>query len=369
MTTYIEIHALQTLPPSNINRDDTGAPKSATYGGVRRVRVSSQAWKSAMRQHFIQTVPESLLGIRTKALGRLVREAILKQRDDLAEQADDLAVAVLTQAGYKFEKGKGMGETASLAFLSRGQVDAFAALAIEAHDSGDAAVYIKKQAKEVKAAAKGSSSLDIALFGRMVANGRDISVDAACQVAHALSVDAAESEFDYYTAMDDIKRSDDESGAEMIGTVEFASSTLYRYANVSWDELVKNLGSRDLALEMLPLFIEAFLRSMPTGKQNSFAARTLPEAMVVVIRDTQPVSFARAFHTPVSGGTSTVLEAAATAMSKEAQEIAALYGDEPTACFVARLNDEADALDALGERVTLPDLGEKVTRHLSGGQE
>ena len=49
---FIDVHILQTVPPSNINRDDTGSPKTAVYGGVTRARVSSQSWKHAMRMMF-----------------------------------------------------------------------------------------------------------------------------------------------------------------------------------------------------------------------------------------------------------------------------------------------------------------------------
>ena len=49
---FIDVHILQTVPPSNINRDDTGSPKSARFGGVKRARVSSQAWKKATRDLF-----------------------------------------------------------------------------------------------------------------------------------------------------------------------------------------------------------------------------------------------------------------------------------------------------------------------------
>ena len=43
---YVDFHILQTVPPSCINRDDTGSPKTAVYGGVLRARVSSQAWEA-----------------------------------------------------------------------------------------------------------------------------------------------------------------------------------------------------------------------------------------------------------------------------------------------------------------------------------
>jgi CRISPR system Cascade subunit CasC len=65
---FLDVHALQTVPPSNLNRDDTGAPKTALYGGVPRARVSSQAWKRATRTYFADEhlLEPSELGVRTK---------------------------------------------------------------------------------------------------------------------------------------------------------------------------------------------------------------------------------------------------------------------------------------------------------------
>ena len=135
----------------------------------------------------------------------------------------------------------------------------------------------------------------------MVADNTDLNIDAACQVAHAISTHAAENEYDFFTAVDDEKsRSEEEdAGAGMMGTVEFSSATMYRYATVNIDMLRHNLGDGQAALRALEVFIRGFCLSMPTGKQNTFANRTVPEAVVVAVREDQPVSLVGAFEEAV----------------------------------------------------------------------
>jgi CRISPR system Cascade subunit CasC len=238
----LDVHALQNVPPSNLNRDDTGAPKTALYGGVIRARVSSQAWKRATRRYFTQLLEPSELGVRTKRVAELLAERITVLRPDVdAPKALELAAEVLqTATGSKIEPPKRKADAAKkngepapapessyLMFLSSRQLDLLAALAVEGAD--DIKAYLKD--KDAKARAKkiadSRHSVDIALFGRMVADSTDLGVDAAAQVAHALSVHRAETESDYFTAVDD-RNLDSEPGAGMIGTVDFNSATLRR---------------------------------------------------------------------------------------------------------------------------------------------
>ena len=129
----------------------------------------------------------------------------------------------------------------------------------------------------------------------------DLGVDASAQVAHALSVHAVESEADFYTAVDDYKVNDPDrdAGAGMLGTVEFNSSTLYRYATVNVDQLEKNLGSGDVTREALSAFARAFVLSMPTGKMNTFGNTTVPAAVIYSVRTDRPINFVEAFEDPI----------------------------------------------------------------------
>ena len=300
MSTYIDIHIIQNLPPSCVNRDDSGSPKSAVYGGVRRLRVSSQSWKRATRLYFNDLLDADDVGVRTKRVVEVLAAAIAKGAPEFAENATTLAEGVFKAAKIKLSppRGKkdGTQESGYLLFLSTSQIARLAELAVTSVREGEAL-----DAKAVKKIFKETNAVDIALFGRMVADDTDLNVDAACQVAHAISTHAAENEYDFFTAVDDEKnRSEEEdAGAGMMGTVEFSSATMYRYATVNLDMLVENLGDGEAALRALEVFIRGFCLSMPTGKQNTFANRTLPEAIVVSIRDDQPVSLVGAFEKPI----------------------------------------------------------------------
>lgn len=365
--TLIDIHILQTVPPSNLNRDDTGSPKTAIYGGVRRSRVSSQAWKRAAREAFKSYLDESELGTRTKRVVDLLAEEIVDQAPELEERASELASSTFETIGIKLEKPKKDATLQSqyLLFLSRRQIQNLASAAIGAAGADD----VKKalRAAKVKDLANRDHSVDIALFGRMVADQNDINVDAAAQVAHAISVHSVETEFDYYTAVDD--RLDDETGAGMIGTVEFNSATLYRYAAVDVNRLADNLGDALATRRAVEAFLQAFVRSMPSGKQNSFAHRTLPEAVVVVVRESQPINLVGAFEKPIRElERKGRVKRAAEELCNEAQEIERAYGEKPISSWVTRVGTDTDSLDELGANVPLDEmvtqLGELVETRL-----
>lgn len=366
--TLIDIHILQTVPPSNLNRDDTGSPKTAIYGGVRRSRVSSQAWKRAAREAFKSYLDESELGTRTKRVVDLLAEEIVDQAPELEERASELASSTFETIGIKLEKPKKDATLQSqyLLFLSRRQIQNLASAAIEAAGADD----VKKalRAAKVKDLANRDHSVDIALFGRMVADQTDINVDAAAQVAHAISVHSVETEFDYYTAVDD-RLDDDETGAGMIGTVEFNSATLYRYAAVDVNRLADNLGDALATRRAVEAFLQAFVRSMPSGKQNSFAHRTLPEAVVVVVRESQPINLVGAFEKPIRElERKGRVKRAAEELCNEAQEIERAYGEKPISSWVTRVGTDTDSLDELGANVPLDEmvtqLGELVETRL-----
>ncbi len=371
--TIIEVHALQTVPPSNVNRDDTGSPKTAVFGGVRRARVSSQAWKRATRVAFDTLLDRGELGVRTKRVVDLVAARVTELRPDLAETAATLAEGVVTSTGLKLaatKRAKSGGEssehqeTGYLVFVSRRQIDLLADKAIELAGADDVAAAIK--AFKGKGLLDTAHSVDVSLFGRMVADVTDLNVDAAAQVAHAISVHAVDNEYDYFTAVDDVKRdaADEDAGAGMIGTVEFNSSTLYRYATVDVDRLQDNLGDAEAARRAVRAFVQAFVESMPTGKQNTFANRTLPEAVVVTVRDTQSVNLVGAFEDAVVAEEGlTRLHVAARRLGERANEVADVLGQRPVQTWVVAIGDARAGLEKTlpdAERTTLPGLYDAV---------
>lgn len=374
MSTYVDIHIIQSLPPSCVNRDDSGSPKSAVYGGVRRLRVSSQSWKRATRLYFNDLLDAKDVGVRTKRVVEVLAERITEDAPELADAAAGLAEKVFAAARIKLAPPRGKKdapqESGYLLFLSTSQIERLAGLAIASARGGGAL-----DAKTVKKIFKEAHAVDIALFGRMVADDTDLNVDAACQVAHAISTHAAENEYDFFTAVDDDKsRSEEEdAGAGMMGTVEFSSATMYRYATVNLDMLVENLGDGDAALRALEVFIKGFCLSMPTGKQNTFANRTLPEAVVVSVRDDQPVSLVGAFEKPIrTNEADGYLARSVGALAEHARAIEDNYGLKPLAGFVVALKggdilvpEGPDAPAPLGERVSFTELPGRVLEVVS----
>lgn len=291
---FLDVHAIQNVPPANINRDDTGSPKTAQYGGVKRARVSSQSWKSEMRKYFNKNTENE--GIRTLRLAEGVAKEILKKEPSKSyEECLKLSTDMLEKYTVKKDgstkkvfKSDEEFKIKAFFFVSRKQLNGLANLAI----SGE---YDKDKIKEIL---KDEQSIDIALFGRMLADDPSLNEDASSQVAHAISTHAIESEFDFFTAVDDLAPEDNQ-GAGMLGTIEYNSSTLYRYANIALHEFVKQLGNRESTVNAAKLFVEAFINSMPTGKINSFANQTLPQAVVVTLRKDRPVNMVSAFEKPI----------------------------------------------------------------------
>lgn len=383
--TIVEIHILQTMPPSNLNRDDTGSPKKAVYGGVTRARVSSQAWKRPTRLKFRELVDPNQLGIRTKRVVEVLTDRILRLDPAIdPETAQKAAQSVLQDAGgIKLAKPRSAKKTddadgnvnepdqsSYLLFLGSHQYDELAAIGKEAIAAGGIKDFLKNKdvKKRVKGILQNDRAIDVALFGRMVADDTDLNVDAAAQVAHAISVQRVDFDSDYFTAVDDVKQDSDEegdAGAAMIGDVEFNSATFYRYANVDVDRLLDTLGDANATVQAVTAFVDAFSTTVPNGKINTFAHNTLPDLVVVNLRDTQAVNLAGAFERPIAGD---IVVNATKALVEREQEIDASYGTTPVRTWVVRVGKDTEAADQLAARQSLRDvlteLGDAVAARL-----
>lgn len=373
---FLDIHAIQNVPPCNINRDDTGTPKTAIYGGYLRSRVSSQAWKHAMRAEFARHVDPAWLGYRTKRAVSLVSQRIAELDPALADEADDLAVAVLGLANVTVQAPKRAGSekeepvTPSLAFIAASEVDGLARVAVDAAAGGEDLAKEKKPSSEARKAAheafRGRQALDIALFGRMLTKAPDLTSDASAQVAHAISVDRVTQEYDYFTAVDDCAK-EGSTGAAMVDTTGFNSSTLYRYATLDVDSLASQLGDAESAAEGTRAFVDAFVRSMPTGKQNAFANRTLPSAVLVAVRGDQPVNGVSAFESPVCSREGiSIASQAEDRLARRLNEFADAYGAAPEHAWWMAVDGGCDSLEAFGTQVTLPQMLDAVSDAVLG---
>lgn len=390
----IELHLLQSFPVSNLNRDDVGQPKTATFGGQLRGRISSQSLKRSARLLFQKHgLAADETGVRTK---RLVSSAakVLSDKGRPETEATDVAEAGLRALGFGIDDRKKQQLTQYLLFVghraaglladycerdwdrlladaaARAAAEAKARAAAKKKADGDSGQNDEKPGKakpdkqtlaEAKRILDASRVVDVALFGRMIADNKDFNVDAACQVAHAISTHAVVNEYDYYTAVDDLKPQD-ESGADMIGTVDFNAACYYRYANLHLDQLARNLnGDTDLLSRATQAWLNAFIDAVPSGKQNSMAALTPPETLLVVVRERGAWNLANAFLKPVND--TDLMVTSTRELLGHFGRLRRFYGDADIRTVVAA-SVTAD-LAGLAEREVAETRGELVTRVLA----
>ncbi|MBD3165252.1 type I-E CRISPR-associated protein Cas7/Cse4/CasC [bacterium] len=351
----IEMHILQNHAPSNLNRDDLGSPKSCIFGDVRRARISSQCIKRSIRRStMFQEALSSGLATRTRKLpvrvGDKIRERLQQEQigdEKLIEELVEIAVKKATGFGTESGKEQPNQRTAQTMFLTPADIDQvadviYAALKEAEFDSKKCnKISAKDLQKQVADRGFRPVTVDIALFGRMTTSPAFHDIQASTQVAHALSTHKVDPEFDYYTAVDDLQRKDEEEemGADMIGDIEFNSACYYKYLSLDVDGLVNNLTgrsigrkgdipndeeseARDLAAQAVNTLLLAAAMVSPTGKQNSFAAHNLPSAILVEVRDRKvPVSYANAFVVPVPGKGNGLVQNSVDSFLQHVQEI------------------------------------------------
>jgi len=297
MNRFLQLHLLTFFPPANMNRDDTGRPKTATVGGALRLRLSSQALKRAWRTSPV--FAEALaghMGQRTQRLGEVVRDHLLAG-GMAADKAIEVAREIASIFGkIKDAKDKDPLHIEQLAFIAPEEREAALALADTALAGG------KIDAKAAGLLRTADTAADIALFGRMLAADPDYNREAAAQVAHAITTHRVTVEDDYYTAVDDLKTAATDAGAGFLGEAAFGSGVFYLYCCVDRALLLKNLGG-DAALAAIALgaLAEAAATVAPRGKQNSFAAHGRAQYVLAEKGDQQPRTLAGAFAKPVAG--------------------------------------------------------------------
>lgn len=312
MSRFIQLHILTFYPPSNLNRDDTGRPKSAVMGGVERLRVSSQAIKRAVRTSDVfQQALEGHLGERTQRFGEEIEAHLVKEKGALPEKAREIARKVAKVFGKVAEPEKSKGDadkakgetpqtpsarTAQLAFI--GPEERQTAISMAESMLGGAIDDIKAE----QVLRRVDTAVDIAMFGRMLAYYADFNREAAVQVSHAVTTHKVAIEDDFYTAVDDLKASSEDAGAGFMGELGFGSGIFYLYVCIDKALLAKNLGGdAALAAQGIEALTEALATVSPTGKQASFASRSRASFVLAERGDQQPRTLAAAFVKPVGG--------------------------------------------------------------------
>ncbi|MDG2991562.1 type I-E CRISPR-associated protein Cas7/Cse4/CasC [Candidatus Synechococcus calcipolaris G9] len=332
----LELHLIQSFPPANLNRDENGMPKSTVFGGRPRARISSQCQKRAVRkfyQDYADLGPAQFADRSRNWLPKL-QELLTEQGIEAGQAA--IAARLALEEGLKL-KFNDEGKATTIVFLGQTELAAIANIlvsnwaAIEPSLAGDKPELPKKDpniAKVIeKALVETGKPGDVALFGRMMASLPTVNVDAAVQMAHAISVNTLQQEFDFFTAVDDLGGRE-ETGADHMGETGYNSSTYYRFAALDTEQLAKNLGGAEHLDAVIKAFADAFVQAIPSGHQNGFAAHTRPAAVMAVVRQGQPISLADAFEDPIApkGGLS-LLENSVKALAKHWADLTQMYGE------------------------------------------
>jgi CRISPR system Cascade subunit CasC len=375
MAEFIQLHMLVSYPPSNLNRDDLGRPKTAVMGGTQRLRISSQSLKRAWRTSDIFTERlKDHMGTRTKEMGVKVKNALTtglslkelldgKTIDDpkkvtgipeekakvwagkIASVFVDKPTKETNKNANKSEAEKPVGETKAkkekesnidqeslkseqLVFYSNEEIAAIQTLITTL-------IKDKREPKrdELSSLLKEDlSSVDVAMFGRMLANAPSrFNVEAAVQVAHAVTVHEVAVEDDYFTAVDDLNKEEDDAGAAHLGETEFASGLFYEYVCINKTLLEKTLDQKkdkdgnDLANIAIRALVESAAKIAPSGKQNSFASRAYASFLLVEKGDKQPRSLSVAYLTAIKDSTD-LLGSAISCLKETREKMNKVYG-------------------------------------------
>lgn len=317
MSRFIQLHLLTSYPPANLNRDDMGSPKTARMGGYDRLRVSSQCLKRTWRTSDIfEQAMKDHIGTRTKEMGVKIYEKFIdlgvKRKKALAWTKEIAGVFGKLKSLSKNEKTalKKLEdderikeelievEIEQLVFFDcEEEKDIFTLVdLIAARENGEGPTK-----DELDLLRKKVASADIALFGRMLASSPANNVEAACQVAHAISVHPVVIEDDYFTAVDDLNNGQEDMGAAHIGETRFAAGLFYSYICINRELLIENLGGDTaLAIKAIRALIEAAVKVAPAGKQNSFASRAYASYVLTETGDQQPRSLSVAYLKPIN---------------------------------------------------------------------
>lgn len=341
---FVEVHLIQNFVPSNLNRDDLGNPKECEFGGVRRARISSQCLKRAIRTaEVFKATTQVEESIRTRYLTRKIVKG-LASADREPEDVTRIARAVA--AAYSSKKkqmdSSDPNRTKIALYLSAADVDWLTKQLVQQWEAVSAVPVEEPEDLDkivdglIERTTAHTDAPDIALFGRMLADRPETNVDAACQVAHAISTHAVKAQTDFFTAVDTLLEPE-ETGAAMMDYANFNSACFYRYARLDWEQLVSNLKSGkeptaeevDLARRTVEGSLRAMVEAVPTGKINAHAQNNPPSFLLAVVRGGGMAwSLASAFERPIRAGHEGLVTPSVKALDRYWGRLRSGYGDK-----------------------------------------
>ena len=328
MSHFIQLHLLVSYPPSNLNRDDMGRPKTAIVGNANRLRISSQSLKRAWRtSEEFEAAMANHIGSRTKEMGIKIFKSLIEKKVD-EKKAREWAKLIAGQFGKLKSDKKAENDQdlyiEQLVHFSPEEQTAIDDLVNKIASNGSGPTE-----EQLNLLVKPKNAVDIAMFGRMLAAKPAFNMEAAVQVAHAITIHKVAVEDDYFTAVDDLNTGEEDSGSAHIGEAGFGAGVFYLYLCINKELLQTNLGDdAELTNQSLQALLNAVTKVSPTGKQNSFASRAYAAYALAEKGNQQPRSLAQAFLKPVSGTevNADMLQVAVKELNKRVENFDKVYG-------------------------------------------
>ena len=328
----IELHILQSFPVSCLNRDDVGAPKTATFGGVSRARISSQCLKRAIRELAQEMSPELFAGHRSRLIitplaKALTRHGVAEEKSlEIAKEIGDYLATLDPEAAKK-----GDLKVKTMIFLSPAELDSIAKELAGVVKNKPTPKELQKVASKACKSVSLKDAADIAIFGRMVASDHSLTVEGAGLFSHALSTHRADNDIDFFSAVDDLQP-EEEAGAGITGTLEFTSATYYRYAALNLAMLSDAAHLCSLTSSERKEVVEAFLRAtvlaVPNARKNSMNAHSLPGYVLGMVKEGQPLQLVNAFENPVRSNKG-MMDASIAALKEHHKQLKETWNIKP----------------------------------------
>jgi CRISPR system Cascade subunit CasC len=347
MSRFVQLHLLTSYPPSNLNRDDTGRPKTALVGDANRLRISSQSLKRAWRtSESFDLAMSGHLGTRTKQVGKGVFEQL--KAGGIDEKSSREWAKDIAKCFGKLKSDKKTADDADLEIEQLVHLSPEERVAIEALTAALVARKSKPSEAELKLLSQPRTAVDIAMFGRMLADNPEFNTEAAVQVAHAITVHRAAVEDDYFSAVDDLNKKET-TGAAHIGERGYGAGLFYLYLAIDRELLTKNLGGdAALAARALDALVHAVTKVSPTGMQNSFASRAYAAYVLAEKGNQQPRSLAQAFLKPVKPfEDQNMFDKAADALELRCKNFDAVYGPCADARYTVNVEKPEGSISGL----------------------
>lgn len=423
---FLQIHTLTSYPATLLNRDDAGFAKRLPFGGATRTRISSQClkyhWRNFDGEHALYNIengetprsyrsretfirhlaqplkkeghPEPLVLAGTYAVQNLLltdkpasdadlKEQITPEKKDPWQELETGQITIFGEPEMRYLRG--LVKTKIEEIQQQQNTNWDEPQSIDSNARDEAIKALKDIAKgEIKTNLKNlkrASGLDAALFGRMVTSDVLARGDAAIHVAHAFTTHEEESESDYFSAVDELRRDEPQESGELgaghIGSHELTSGLFYQYVVVDIPQLVSNIeaGERDqwqtadtgLASEVIRHLVHLIATVSPGAKLGSTAPYSYAQCLLAESGTAQPRTLANAFHQAVAKNKGDVLANSYHAMGSYLADMDQMYGVN-TDRRIAAMGPTDSLLKHLDvqQTVSVPDVADWSAKQIGG---